>query len=128
MSCCRGRTRHNISAATQSPDCKTLEDTGARTILRVVSTAQGARLVVATKQNGFVDLGSFLASFRCGGSTARLLSRYVPIIQNALTLDPATFLRYRSGITITDAIRVADAVTKRSQQHVEESRQPHASN
>lgn len=110
MSCCRGRVK--IPAARTANECQTLEAQGARTIIQVVATAQGLRLVVPTPSHGFMELGSFLSAFRCEGPTAKLLTRYLPAIQQAVTQDVAAFASYRSGINITDLIRVADRVTK----------------
>lgn len=110
MGCCRGRRR--IDNSRQSADCKTFEASGARTIIAVAKTAEGPRLVVGTPRNGFVELASFLASFKCDGPTARLLKRYIGKIQQALRENPTAFLPYRSGISVTDLIRVAERVTK----------------
>jgi len=110
MGCCRGRNR--IDTSRQATECKTLEDGGARTMVRVIATDQGSRLVVSTARNGFLDLGSFLSAYKCSGSTARLLLRYLSTIQRALAQDPVAFAAYRSGIGITELIRVAERVTK----------------
>jgi len=109
MGCCRGRLRNRSK---QSADCKALEDGGASTKVQVLSTAQGCRLVVATNQNGFLDLGSFISAYKCEGATAKLLRRYLPTIQQALQLDPAVFASYRSGVDIVTLIRLAEKITK----------------
>lgn len=116
MGCCRGRRRNDNRH--YSSECKSLEDSGARTVVRVMPTNQGSRLVVAT-QHGFVDLGSFVASFRCTGPTAQILRRSLPTIQRALALDASAFAPYRSGIGITDLVRVAERVTKGAKQRVQ---------
>lgn len=94
-------------------------------MVQVLSTAQGQRLVVATPRNGYLDLGSFLGAFGCSGATANLLRRYLPTIQRAFQLDPAAFAVNRTGIGITNLIRVAEQVTKRCQPDVQtQSRVP----
>jgi hypothetical protein len=108
--CCRGRPK--FLEARAANECKTFEAGGARTVIRVVATAQGLRLAIPTPSNGFMDLGSFVAAYKCDGATARLLKRNLPTIQQALASDPAIFASYRSGISVTDLIRVASQVTK----------------
>lgn len=110
MGCCRGRKR--IDTSRQPAECKTLETSGARTLVQVIATDQGARLVIPTARHGYLDLGSFLSAFGCNGSTARLLRRYIPVIQRALALDPKAFAAYRSGICIAELIRAAERVAK----------------
>ncbi len=110
MGCCRGRKR--IDSGRQPAECKTLEDDGARMMVQVIATDQGLRLVVPTARHGYLDLGSFLSAFGCNGSTARLLRRYLPVIQRALALDPKVFSAYRSGIGITELIRAAERIAK----------------
>jgi hypothetical protein len=110
MGCCRGRKR--IDPRRQPTQCKTLEDGGARMMVQVIATDQGLRLVVSTARHGYLDLGSFLSAFGCNGSTARLLRRYLPVIQRAQALDPKAFSAYRSGISITELIRVAERAAK----------------
>lgn len=112
MSCCRGRRKINPSS--QNPECKTLEDGGAGTKIQVLSTAQGPRLVIATKKTGFLELSSFLGSYKCTGATAQLLRRYLSTIEKALRLDPSVFSVHRSGISVTNLIRSAEQVVKRS--------------
>ena len=114
MGCCRGRRK--LSQPGGPAECKSLEDGGANTVVQVLSTAQGPRLVVATPRSGYLDLGSFLAAYKCDGPTARLLRRYLPVIQQALQLDPAVFSAYRVGVNITNLIRSAELVVKRNQQ------------
>lgn len=111
MGCCRG-PRRKIDNRQQNADCKRLEETGARMVVRVVATDRGLQLVVPTARNGFVHLGSFIGSFKCDGPTARLLKRYLPVITQAAETKPEAFASYRSGITITDLIRVAEKATK----------------
>lgn len=110
MGCCRGRPK--APGSRQPAECKTLESGGARTVVQVLATDRGPRLVVATPRNGFLDLGSFLSSFKCQGPTAKMLRRYLPVIQRALSENPAAFAPYRSGLNVTDLIRVAERVTK----------------
>lgn len=95
-----------------------MEDGGASTVVQVLSTAQGPRLVVATPRSGYLDIGSFLAAYKCDGPTARLLRRYLSVIRQALELDPAVFSAHRGGISITNLIRTADLVVKRNNQDV----------
>ena len=109
-SCCRGRRRVNNSGA--QAECKSLEDGGAGTTVQVLSTAQGSQLVVATPRNGYLDLGSFLTAYKCNGSTANLLRRYLPTIQQALQLDPVAFSAHRSGIRVTELIRLSEKIMK----------------
>jgi hypothetical protein len=111
MGCCRG-PRRRVDSRHQSADCKRLEEVGARTVVRVVATDRGLQLVVPTSRNGFVHLSSFIGSFKCDGPTARLLKRYLPVIMQASESKPEAFASYRSGIKITDLIRVAEKVTK----------------
>jgi len=108
--CCRAPRR--VDTSRQAAECKALEDGGARTLVRVIATDQGSRLVVPTARNGYLDLGSFLGAYKCSGSTARLLQRYLPTIQQALALDPAAFAPYRSGISVTNLIRLAEKSAK----------------
>jgi len=122
MSCCRGRRK--IVVPSGNPICKTLEDGGARTAVQVLSTNQGHRLVIATQRNGFLDLGGFLEAYKCNGATARLLRRYLPMIQRAFALDSAAFAAHRSGISITTLIRVAEQVTKRQNDVQAQSKVP----
>ena len=115
MGCCRGRPKTFVP--NQTPECQGFEASGARTVVRVVATDQGLRLVIPTPTRGFLDLGSFLTAFRCEGATAKLLRRYLPVIQQALSANPAAFASYRSGINITDLIRVAEQATKGARHH-----------
>ena len=122
MGCCRGQIGKSFqgkkSSQNDTGDCKTLEDGGARTVIRVLATDKGLRLVIATLNNGFVNLGSFASTFRCSGPTAMLLQRYVPDIQRALAQEPASFSPYRSGISITELIRLSETILRRSPKHV----------
>lgn len=119
MGCCRGRRPARKDR--QPSDCKKLEDGGARTAVQIKLTDRGPRLVVATTSNGFMDVGSFLGAYKCQGAMARLLSRYLPLIQQALALDPGAFATHRSGIHITDLIRVAEKVTKGARSNVQQT-------
>ncbi len=113
MSCCRGK-RKTVSGG--PAECKALENGGAATLVQVLSTAQGPRLVVATPRAGYLDLGSFLSVYKCDGPTARLLRRYLSVIQQAFALDPAVFSAHRAGTNITTLIRSAELVVKRKKQ------------
>jgi len=115
MGCCRGKRKVRSN---QSADCKALEDGGAGTTVQVLSTQQGPKLVIATKTNGFMDLGSFVGAYKCSGATAKLIYRYLDTIQRALQQDPSAFQGYRSGISLANLLRVAEQVTKRSQPDV----------
>lgn len=111
MGCCRGKPRR-FDNRKQNSDCKRLEEGGARTVVLLVSTDHGLQAVVPTARSGFVSLGSFVAALGCEGPTARLIKRYVPLINQAITSHPEAFASYRSGIKITDLIRVAERATK----------------
>jgi hypothetical protein len=109
--CCRGLPRR-IDNSSTTAECKTFESNGARTIVVLLKTQEGLCPAVATPRNGFVELASFLSTFKCNGPTARLLRRYLGKIRQALRENPTAFSPYRSGITITDLIRVAERATK----------------
>jgi len=109
--CCNGRGGGGIIPPGASGDCKTLQTLGARMKLWPMATATGTLLTVATAQNGNVELGSFLSSYRCGCGVARLLQRNLAAIR-AASANGAYVPYVRSGITVTDAIRVAGRAAK----------------
>lgn len=120
---CRGARRRRQDNSGLPPECKRLEDGGARTVVIIKATQQGPRLVVATERNGFMDLGSFLSAFGCSGPTASLLRRNWSTIQQALAQQPQLFSQ-RSGTNLTDLIRTAERVVKGARANVPKKKIP----
>lgn len=117
MPCCRGREKDFSDG---SPDCKTLVSGGAGTRLWPISTDKGVQLTVRTLRNGFVELGTFLATYRCTSSAAKMLSRHLGTIRTAALQHPAAFLSYRkNGVSLVELLRLSEKLTKKGRPNVQ---------
>lgn len=113
MSCCRGRALRRSPGTQDPPDCKSLEQSGARTTLWPIATNQGMHLVIKTQRSGMVEFGSYLQMFRCNGATAIMAKRYLDSLRRAAANSPASFAPFsRTGITLAEAIGIADKVAR----------------